>query len=109
MQKDSPNYFNDSALEIRSLLNKNQLNQFFNYKCKTKVISYHSIHDNIASYEEKETYINLLRSNTIDVNFVKTDLCTNSFIKYNTSENYTYILKFLEDKLDYKIKKPKLK
>jgi len=72
--QSSPRYFSDSAYEIRDLLDSDQLEQFFNYKNKTELISYHCIEDTIASFEDKERYIEALKKSNckVDFNSIKT-------------------------------------
>jgi len=65
----SPYYFSKSAYEIRDLLDSSQLAQFFKYKSKTELISYHCNIDTIASFEDKQRYVKILQKNKQNLSF----------------------------------------
>lgn len=58
--KKSPYYFSSSAYEIRDLSNKLHIQELSKHGNKTQIISYHSTEDQIASFTDKENYLNEL-------------------------------------------------
>ena len=145
LQKNE-NEFNQGSYEIRNLTSVNQISQLVTQGVKTKVISYHSQFDNIASYNDKNQYIKELEKNNyecilntinskdqIDGRLIKdldhsmgmsikalvdtelpnvlnstsknsmTDICLESTIQYNVSNNRRYVFYFNKTTLISKI------
>ncbi len=71
--KETPYKFNKNHFEIRELINTEQFNQFCKYGKKTKVISYHSKFDDLAFYDGKLEYMNLLDECGYETKFITID------------------------------------
>lgn len=66
LKKGDPNEFTKSAYEIRDLTNNSHMDQL-SKETKTKLITYHSVYDKIASYKDKEDYCKYLLEKGVEV------------------------------------------
>jgi len=66
LKKGDPKEFTKSAYEIRDLTNNSHMEQL-SKETKTKLITYHSVYDKIASYKDKEDYYKQLVEKGVEV------------------------------------------